>query len=515
MAAAKKRKRKKKKKVLYRKMLLGFSTFLIVFITGLLILKTTDRVRTAKAEEPVVIEIDGEDVSDLTQEKAVDRLMRKYPWNMTVAYGEKTYPVDDRITPIIKQTVADAFEEAAKERERLDSKTFWNRFWQAGGLESVNVKYDLEFGDIKDIAADMAVKVADASNFEPEDSTLTEYDAENGKFVVAPAKDGVEIDKDKLAADIREAFEKGDYEETIMAEGTPIKPQLTADAYKTMGSYTTKTTANENRNTNVRLAAQAINGRIIQPGEQFSFNTVVGQRTEEKGYKTAPAYSDGQTVQEYGGGVCQVSSTLYNAVIAAGLDADQRRGHSYEPSYVTPGQDATVSYQQPDFAFTNTTAHPIGIKASYYDRTVYVELFGVPILEEGVKCYMDSSKLSDIETVPTYVEDPTVPFGQEVVDQSGSNGSVWTTDIVKVKDGKEIERTFLHKTTYKGHEIVIRRNTTVPTITPPPPAPAPEVQPEAQPQEQKPEKKKEKKKEEKKQDSTQEAANAETAQVQQ
>ncbi len=164
-----------------------------------------------------------------------------------------------------------------------------------------------------------------------------------------------------------------------------------------------------------------------------------------------------------------VSSILYNAVIAAGLQTTERTGHSYEPTYVTPGQDATVSYMKPDFVFTNTSEVPVGIRTSFQNRTMYVEIFGVPVLETGTKRYMESRKVSDVEPpAPTYIEDPAVPYGEEVIAKNSTNGSVWTTDIVLEKDGEVVERTYLHRTSYKGHAAVIHRNTQTP-----PPEPVP------------------------------------------
>ena len=122
---------------------------------------------------------------------------------------------------------------------------------------------------------------------------------------------------------------------------------------------------------------------VIKPGHEFSFNETVGQRTEAKGYKGAAAYNNGEVVQEIGGGVCQVSTTLYNAVFKAGLKISYRRSHTFEPNYVTPGQDAAISWEQPDFRFVNTSSAPIGIRASYADRKATVSIYGLPVLEEA------------------------------------------------------------------------------------------------------------------------------------
>ena len=202
----------------------------------------------------------------------------------------------------------------------------------------------------------------------------------------------------------------------------------------------------------------------MHPGEEFSFNAAVGQRTEAKGYQGAAAYNNGEVVQEIGGGVCQVSTTLYNAVYRSGLGEESitfRRSHTFEPNYITPGQDATVSWEQPDFRFKNTSSTSIGIKASYADQKMTVSIYGIPILEEGTKLDLVSEKVEELDPpAPTYEEDQTLEPGVEIQKSAGSKGSRWITYKVLYKDGKEVSREQDHKTTYKGHAPVIRRNTT-------------------------------------------------------
>ena len=145
----------------------------------------------------------------------------------------------------------------------------------------------------------------------------------------------------------------------------------------------------------------ALNGTIINPGQEFSFNETTGARTEAKGYKPATAYLNGEVVQEPGGGVCQVSSTLYNAVIFAGLKSTERHAHSYEPSYVTPGEDAAVSFGGPDFKFVNNSNYPVAIKTNFVNQELTISIYGVQIVKDGQKVRMASEKTSTI--------DPPVP----------------------------------------------------------------------------------------------------------
>ena len=155
--------------------------------------------------------------------------------------------------------------------------------------------------------------------------------------------------------------------------GGPIKETLFRDV---LCEYQTKHTTSEARNTNLTLACAAINGMILDPGEEFDFNTVVGKRTAEKGYRYAPAYSDGKTVQDIGGGVCQVSSTLYYCCLISDLEIINRKPHSYISNYMPAGMDATVNWGGPDFTFRNNTNYPIRIEMWVADGYVHAKLIG-------------------------------------------------------------------------------------------------------------------------------------------
>ncbi len=460
---------RKRKKLLYRRIRIGVIALVAVAVVAFLVVQIPGRVREASKTDNILIYVDGENFTNMTQKQAQEYLESKYAWNMSVVYGEQSMPIENPFTEAIEKVVARAYKEAEWEQMRLDSRSFWDKLFPKAEDEQILIQHDLGLPDLSEIAANLAAEVARQWSVPAKDSVITGYDAASGMFVFSPATDGMVINEEKLKEDILRAYENKDYQAVLTAEASSMAPQITKENYRVIGSYTTTTTNNKDRNTNVQLAAEAVNGQIVQPGEKFSYNTVVGERTEAKGYKPAAAYANGETVQEYGGGVCQVSSTLYNAVIAAGLQTTERTGHSYEPTYVTPGQDATVSYMKPDFVFTNTSEVPVGIRTSFQNRTMYVEIFGVPVLETGTKRYMESRKVSDVEPpAPTYIEDPAVPYGEEVIAKNSTNGSVWTTDIVLEKDGEVVERTYLHRTSYKGHAAVIHRNTQTP-----PPEPVP------------------------------------------
>ena len=396
-------------------------------------------------EQPVTV--DGVVITGMNREEAKAAILEQYPWSMTIAYGEETYEVTDLMAGKVDLLLNEIYAGEPKENYSLDTS----------GLEEA-------------VAAEAAAAAA-KWNKSPVNGSIQSYDKESGKFVFAGEEMGFAIDQEKLAADIQSALEERRFDAVIEATGSEVQPEITEasakELYKTISTFTTTTTANSNRNTNVRLAAEAINGTVIPPGGEFSFNGTVGQRTEAKGYKSAAAYSGGEVVQETGGGVCQVSSTLYNAVVRAGMEISYRRSHTFEPSYVTPGQDATVSWEQPDFKFINTSKAAIGLKASYADRKMTVSVYGIPVLEEGVTIDLESVQTETLDPpAPTYEEDQTLQLTEEKVKSAGSNGSRWVTYKITYKDGVEVSREQDHTTTYKGHAPVILRNTSGVVLTP-------------------------------------------------
>ena len=143
-----------------------------------------------------------------------------------------------------------------------------------------------------------------------------------------------------------------------------------------IGQCVTQIPGTENRLNNIILASASVNGLILEPGEEFSFNRIVGQRTSARGYKSAAAFSNGTTVQAIGGGICQVSSTLYSAIMDSSLRVTERYPHGLPVSYIPKGRDATVSWGSLDFRFLNNTDYPLRIDAEVDGRTLTVHVYG-------------------------------------------------------------------------------------------------------------------------------------------
>ena len=225
-----------------------------------------------------------------------------------------------------------------------------------------------------------------------------------------------------------------------------------------LGEYETAHTGNRARTTNIRLACEAINNLILMPGDKFDFNTVVGERTAAKGYMEADAYSDGLTVSARGGGICQVSSTLYYCTLVADLEIVTRSPHSYVSTYMPIGMDATVSWGGPHFTFKNNTNYPIRIEAKEEEGYVKVKLIGTDEKDYYIK--MEYEIVGSQSPGVTYREFPSDnPQGYTDGQVIATPYTGYTAKTYKVKYDKEtdelISRDFDRTSQYKKRDEII------------------------------------------------------------
>lgn len=226
-----------------------------------------------------------------------------------------------------------------------------------------------------------------------------------------------------------------------------------------LATYTTRyDPTNKNRSNNLTIAAGKINGTILMPGEIFSYNKVVGARTIAAGYKEAGAYAGGKVVKDVGGGICQISSTIYNTALLANLEIVDRSNHQFLTSYVPVSRDATVSWGGLDFKFKNTRTYPIKIVASAKNGLAKVSFYGIKE-ETEYEVVIQSKTLSYIPYTVKYIEDSSLARGKEVVSQSGYNGCKSEAYRVLKLNGKVVSKTLLSRDTYDPMQRIIRRGT--------------------------------------------------------
>lgn len=291
---------------------------------------------------------------------------------------------------------------------------------------------------------------------EAQDAYITEEPVEvhahvNGvdfAISIEDAKKIVEEDKEEYIIPLKITIPNKTLE-TLGEEAFPNK----------ISEFTTRYDAsNKNRSINLGLASEKINGTIVLPGEIFSYNKIVGERTIAKGYKEAAVYSGGKVIQGIGGGICQLSSTLYNAVLYANLEITNRSNHRFLTSYVQEGRDATVSWGTIDFCFKNTRNYPIKVISGVKNGIVKIQIYGIKE-ENEYEVEIQSNILETIEHKTNYIDDKTIEEGTEIIEQNGSNGAKSETYKILKQNGKVISKTLLSTDTYSSLEKIIRRGT--------------------------------------------------------
>ena len=338
-------------------------------------------------------------------------------------------------------------------------------------LENGSVVIDMVLNVDHDTVSELLAEKADELDQKAVDNGLVR---ENGTFKIIKGSQGVEVNVEKSIAAI-ENYVSNDWD----GQGGNI--ELTAEIVEPKGSEeelskvkdllggfnTNYSSSTQNRCDNIATAAGKINGTVLYPGEEFSVYEMIGPLDAANGYELAGAYENGQTVQSYGGGVCQVSTTLYNAVIFANLDIVSRSNHQFVPSYVKAGRDATVVYGAIDFKFKNTRKYPIKIKSSVSGGIAKIQIFGMKEeTEYDVK--IETKITGSIPMQTTYEDDPTLEQGKEKVVQKGHNGTYSEAYKVVYLNGKVVSRTLLSKDKYNQMSTIIKRGTKGTTIQTPP-----------------------------------------------
>ena len=199
------------------------------------------------------------------------------------------------------------------------------------------------------------------------------------------------------------------------------------------------------------------------PGETFSYNKALGPRTTAAGYRNGKVYEGGEVVDGIGGGICQISSTLYNAILTANLETVERRNHQFVTSYLPAGRDATVVYGMTDFKFKNTRKYPVRIVASAKNGIATVSIYGIK--EENEYTFTFNTKtIASIPFSTKYEESTSLPVGSEKVRQKGANGLKTETYITKLLNGKVISTTLLSRDTYDAMARIVVKGTSGATV---------------------------------------------------
>jgi vancomycin resistance protein YoaR len=283
------------------------------------------------------------------------------------------------------------------------------------------------------------------------------YKYKDGRIIIISETYGYEFDKEKLYNEICSNMLGDEREFTLHYKD--LKPKITKEILKKQGikeniaSFTTRFNSNnKSRSKNIRLAASIIDGTIVAPGEVFSFNKVVGERTKARGFDEAGVYINGNIESELGGGICQVSSTLYNAVLLSDLEVVQRNNHSLTVNYVPLSRDAAVSWGSKDFKFRNNKDFYIYIHAETGENTITFDLFGT---KSNKRVELISKIIERIDSPIKYVQDTNLKDGEIV--KKGRTG--YRSKLIKkvYENGKLIKTETVSQDKYMSTPTIIQQ----------------------------------------------------------
>lgn len=415
------------------------------------------------------VKLIGVDVSGMTPEEATGLVKNAAEKKLktvavTISSGENSWTLDSAAMGM-GYDIADALADGLNFGRGEDDNTV---VITDGGVGEFDAKYTWDRGKIISALAAMSQSInteATAAYAEP----VTDWTQEE-RFIYHAGEEGITLNEEATADAIEKALEQGEFVCTVEATVNAVLPGGNIDDLKAatsfIASYTTKFSARrddevkQNRKFNIQKAADIINGNTIQPGEEWSFNTVVGPRTYELGWKGANGISGGKeyTIQA-GGGICQPSTTLYNALLCANMEIVDRRAHSIPSDYVPVGLDATVDTRGLDFVWRNNTDMPVYIFArvekvegSSSRNTITVYVYGKP-LPEGVT-YKSRSEIVEEHSRQDeviYTNDPSIPTGYQLERVQGHKYYVAEAYQDKYVDGKLAESKLLYTDKYKGN----------------------------------------------------------------
>lgn len=410
------------------------------------------------------VTIQGMSVGGMTQEEAeakvqeyVDQVSQETV-TLQVRKKETAFPLSDIG---LKCTNMDVVEEAYNLGK---TGNVFKRVMEVRELEKKGTDFPLTFSVDKEETKKVVAKKAKKFLAKKKDATIKRVD---GKFVITKHVHGIAIDFDANAEKLAEVFGNKDWNhksvvfpmDYTLDKAKHTKKELSA-IKDVLGTYTTSYAGSASgRCANVENGASLINGTVLYPGESFSVYSKVAPFTAANGYHLAGSYSNGQTVQTYGGGICQVSTTLYNAVLRAELNVTERLNHSMTVHYVPLSADAAISGTDKDLKFTNNLDHPIYIQGTAGGSSITFTIYGKEYRASNRKVEYVSQTLSVRGSSEKVIKDNTMEEGKRVVESNGRTG--YTARLWKVVyiDGKETKRTQVNSSSYMSTPSVVRVGT--------------------------------------------------------
>ena len=375
------------------------------------------------------VSIDGIDVSGLTVEEATEKWNNRVKELGAIMFDFKTngadamIPLTDLGFNVVDKTTEELVDEAYSV---LRNGGILEKYRQIKQLQktgnNIEVKYSIDLQTAKKVLQKKCVVLEGAA----ENAEIVFY-SEN-HWELKESKNGIVVKIDETVAELEKIFNPWDKASHIITVAvTEDEPEITTEELSgisdVLSSYSTiYGSGNTGRVQNVETAVEHLNGIYLEPGKELSVDSIIGPYTEENGYAEAASYEDGEVVQSMGGGICQVSSTLYNAVLFAELEVTERYEHSMPVGYVQPGRDAAIADNVKDLKFKNNTDYAIYISGWCDGTSCYFYIFGKETRDPSRVITYRSEMISEEKFKTIYEDDPEMKPGTEEIKTVGRNG---------------------------------------------------------------------------------------------
>lgn len=439
----------------------GFKGIIIALISFFIVLLASSAVLFLSGEKIAPnVSIDGYDVGRMTLAEAMNELKNAFDNNlnqayMTLKHGEKTWQLNYKDIDYSYD-----YDRALAEAYSLTRQgSLFNRYIDSILIRMNKKDITIGFSYDKEKVAQFIKNISKEIDSEPIDATIRLV---SGKFQITDEKLGSRLDQEKAVNMISEAIDSKSIAnvelpvEVIDAEITRADLSNITDK---LGEYSTSFNAsNESRSYNIKLATKSVTDVLVRPGETFSLNKTIGPRLAKYGYRTAKVIINNEYVDGIGGGICQVSSTLYNAALLANLKIVERKNHSLPSSYIAMGRDATISGDYIDFKFMNNTPYPLYIYGEVKSNQVRFSIYGKNE-NKGRQIKIKTEILKKIEPKIKIIEDSSLPVGTKIVEKKAIPGYVVRSYRVIVENGKEVLVEPLYTDTYRASDGVTRVGT--------------------------------------------------------
>lgn len=398
-------------------------------------------------------------VGGMTEEQARSAVEEYVSGLLTTSFTLKGETGSLEMTAEDMGVTADALAAASEAVQIGHAGNLINRYKTLQDLKKNKLVLDMHLSVDKQATAQKLYENADALAVGAEDNSLIR---ENGEFQFVPGKEGVEVDIVNSVYAINDFLSDGwngsDNEITLVTK--TVEPRGSekelAQIRDLLGAYSTDfSSSSAGRAKNVTTGCSKVNGTILYPGDEFELCSTVSPFTQENGYELAGAYQNGTTVESFGGGICQVATTLYNAVIRAELEVTMRFNHSMQVHYVQPSMDAAIAGNYKDLRFKNNLDAPVYIEGYCSGGMIYFNIYGKETRPANREISFESETLATVEPKVSFELNPQMALGTISVQQGSNKGCVaqlWK--IVKV-DGVEQSREIFNKSRYQASPKVV------------------------------------------------------------